>query len=62
MKTEAVTVNNIVIECPVENGVYYVAIRPICEALGIDYRKQFDRIKADRRLGQLVTHTVTSPT
>lgn len=42
MKTKAVTVNNIVIECPVENRVYYVAIRPICEALGIDYRKQFD--------------------
>lgn len=39
MKTEAVTVNNIVIVCSLENGVYYVAIRPICEASGIDYRK-----------------------
>lgn len=60
MKTEVVVVNNITIECPIENGVYHVAVRPICEALGIDYRKQFDRIKADRKLSQLVTHTVTN--
>lgn len=60
MKTESVTVNSVIIDCPIENGVYYVAIRPICDALGIDYRKQFERIKSDQKLGQLVTHTVTS--
>ena len=47
MKTESVTVNSVMIDCPIENGVYYVAIRPICDALGIDYRKQFERIKSD---------------
>ncbi|MCX4291155.1 MAG: hypothetical protein OSJ36_05140 [Odoribacter sp.] len=60
MKTESVTVNSVMIDCPIENGVYYVAIRPICDALGIDYRKQFERIKSDQKLGQLVTHTVTN--
>lgn len=60
MKTESVTINSVIIDCPIENGIYYVAIRPICEALGIDYRKQFERIKSDQKLGQLVTHTVTS--
>jgi hypothetical protein len=60
MKTEIVTVNGVQIECPYKKDQHYVAIRPICEALGIDYRKQFERIKGDRKLSQLVTHTVTN--
>lgn len=60
MKTEIVRVNEQEIECPFVSGENYVAVRPVCEALGIDYRKQFERIKNDAFLGQLVTHTVTS--
>lgn len=62
MNTEIVRVNGTDIECPYENEQHFVAIRPICQALGIDYRKQFERIKSDEILGQLVTHTVTSST
>ncbi len=60
MNTEIVKVNGTDIECPYENEQHFVAIRPICQALGIDYRKQFERIKSDEILGQLVTHTVTT--
>lgn len=29
------------------NGAYWVAIKPICEALGVDYNNQFKNIKKD---------------
>lgn len=59
-KNEVVKVNGTTVECPFVNEQHYVAIRPICTALGIDYRKQFERIRKDEMLGQLVTDTVTS--
>lgn len=60
MNTEIVTINNIDIECPYENDQHYVAIRPICEILNLGYRKQFERIKRDNILSQVVSHTLTS--
>jgi hypothetical protein len=60
MKQEIVKVNGIEIECPCENNENYVAVKSICEALGIDHQKQFDRIKNDRKLSQLYTDTVYS--
>lgn len=60
MKTEAVTVNNIVIECPVENGVYYVTIRPICEALGIDFKSQYAKLKDDDNLSSVMVLSTTT--
>jgi hypothetical protein len=60
MTPQVIKVNNQDIQCPVHEGEKYVAIRPICDILGIDYRKQFERIKSDELLNQLVTHTVTS--
>lgn len=33
------------------NGVWYIAIKPICEALGINYNRQFKNIKKDKILG-----------
>jgi P22_AR N-terminal domain len=60
MQNEIVKVNNIAIECPYENEQHYVSVRQICDALGIDYRKQFERIKNDEILGDVVTDTVTA--
>lgn len=37
------------------NGTWWIAIKPICEALGIKYEKQRERIKNDKILGQLPT-------
>lgn len=39
----------------IENGEKWVPIKPICEAIGIDFQKQIDRIKADEILGELYT-------
>ena len=60
MKTEIIKVNNVDIECPYENQQNYVAIRSICQALGIDYRKQHERIKSDEILKDAVTLSVTA--
>ena len=60
MNTEIVKVNKTDIECPYENEQHYVAVRSICQALGIDYRKQFERIKNDPILKDVVTDTVTA--
>lgn len=38
-----------------ENGVWWVAIKPICEALGVDYITQFKNQKQDKILGQLLS-------
>jgi hypothetical protein len=58
MKNEIVVVNGVQIECPYENEQHFVAIKPICQALGIDHQKQFERIKNDGILSQLYTDTV----
>lgn len=61
MKTELVRVNGQEISCPFENGENYVAIKPICQALGIDHKSQFDRIKNDRKLKDAYTVSVYAP-
>jgi len=33
------------------NGVWHIAIKPICEALGVNYNRQFQNIKEDDILG-----------
>ncbi len=53
-----VTVNNTAIDCPFESQQHYVAIRSICQALGIDHQKQFERIKNDYILKDVYTDTV----
>lgn len=58
MKTEIVKVNGSSIECPYENEQHYVAIKSICNALGIDHQKQFERIKSDPILKDAYTDTV----
>lgn len=36
-----------------KDGVYWIAIKPICEALGVDFERQRKNIKADKIIGQL---------
>lgn len=44
-----------------KDGVYWIAIKPICEALGVDYIQQFKNIKKDPELSQpLCTHTIVA--
>lgn len=46
----------------IENGEKRVAIKPICEALGIAFEPQFSKIKNDEILGSVVTLSVTTGT
>lgn len=46
MKTEIVKIENGIIECPVVNEQRYVAIKPVCEMLGIDYPTQTEVLKS----------------
>ena len=38
-----------------KNGEWWVAIKPICEALGVNYKKQHEGILSDEILSQLST-------
>jgi len=58
MKEEIIKVNEVDIICPLEKDEHFVAIRTICQALGIDHQKQFERIKNDGILKEVYTDTV----
>ncbi|MDP3641778.1 MAG: phage antirepressor N-terminal domain-containing protein [Bacteroidota bacterium] len=36
-----------------KNGTWWIAIKPICEALGVNYNRQFQNLKNNRILNQL---------
>lgn len=36
------------------DGEFYIAIKPICEALELEYTRQFKNLKEDKILGQLL--------
>ena len=38
-----------------KDGVYWIGIKPICEALNVDYIAQFKRLKTDKILSQLLS-------
>ena len=46
MKTEVIEIESGMIECPVMNDQRYVAIKPVCEMLGIDYPTQTEVVKS----------------
>lgn len=46
MKTEVIKIESGMIECPVVNDQRYVAIKPVCEMLGIDYPTQTEVVKS----------------
>lgn len=56
--TSVAKINNVNI-IVIENGEKRVAIRPICDALGIAYQSQIERLKNDPILSSTVTLNVT---
>ena len=57
--TTVATINNQQIVV-IENGEKRVAIKPICEALGVSHKPQIERIKTDPILGSVVMLSVTT--
>ncbi|WP_421811764.1 phage antirepressor N-terminal domain-containing protein [Flagellimonas sp.] len=47
MSTQTLTVNEKEIFIFTENGEKYVAIKPICEAIGVSFQGQSERLKSD---------------
>jgi hypothetical protein len=45
MQNEIVKFKNVAIECPKVDGDIYVAVKPICEAIGIDSKTQIEKLK-----------------
>lgn len=41
------------------DGIWYIAIRPVCEALGVDYHAQYKSLQNDEILGQLLSKQTT---
>ena len=54
MKTEIIEFNETEIYCPIENGQIYIAIKPICQALGIKHHSQIDRLKRHRKFASTI--------
>lgn len=59
MSNQIITVNGKGILIISKNTKKYVAIRPICEAIGIDYSSQLKKIKDDPILGSTVVLSTT---
>lgn len=53
MNTQYITVNNREIMIATQGNERFVAIKPICEAIGVDYDYQLEKIKNDEILSQL---------
>lgn len=54
------TVNNVEILALTENENRLVPIKPICEALGINYPSQYSKIKDDEDMGSAVVLSTTT--
>ncbi|MDD4636571.1 MAG: phage antirepressor N-terminal domain-containing protein [Bacteroidales bacterium] len=60
MKESQITkVNNVAIVSLTENGNTLIPIRPICDALGINYQSQYTKIKDDEDLASTVVLSAT---
>jgi len=55
MNQQTITVNEKEIIIATIENEKYVAIKPICKAIGVDFQKQLEKIKEDEILGQLYT-------
>lgn len=59
MKTQqSITVNEKEIQIITDGQEKYVGIRPICEAIGISYAGQFEKIKNDEILGPVIRQSL----
>jgi hypothetical protein len=57
--TAVARINNVDI-IVIENGEKRVAVKPICEALGIAHQSQIERLKSDPILSSVVTLSITT--
>jgi uncharacterized protein YktB (UPF0637 family) len=55
MSSQIITVNEKEIIIATFNNEKYVAIKPICKAIGVNFQKQLSKIKEDEILGQVYT-------
>lgn len=55
MSSQIITVNEKEIPIATIKNEKYVAIKPICNAIGVDFQKQLEKIKSDEIIGQLYT-------
>lgn len=60
MSIEIVKINKVDVVCPLDKGEQYVAIKPICEILGVSHQGQFKRIQADEILSSVVNQWLTT--
>jgi len=60
MKQEIITINNQAIQCLHEENGVFIAIKPICEALGIDWPAQRRKLTDDRILSSVVVMMTTT--
>ncbi|MBK9391946.1 MAG: phage antirepressor N-terminal domain-containing protein [Bacteroidetes bacterium] len=56
----SITINEKEILIFSENGENYIAIKPICEALGVAFQNQIDKIKDDEILSSVVMLSMTT--
>lgn len=57
--TEIIKINQTEILCPTdENGVQLIAVKPVCQALGVSHDAQTRRMKTDPILSPTATHRV----
>ena len=54
-----VNVNGKEIVMTYNHGCWWIAVKPICEVLNIDYIRQFKNLKEDEILGQLLSNQTT---
>ncbi len=60
METKAIArINETTIQVVSENGVKLVPVKPICDALGVAYEPQFQKLKDDDFLNSTITLSVT---
>jgi len=54
-----IIINEVTFQCPQEDGLVFVPIRPLCDALGIAHQRQHEVVKNHPILGPTVTLRVT---
>jgi hypothetical protein len=53
MEKKILELNGKTLHCVFVDGKWWVAVKPICEALGVNYNRQFQNIKEDEILGSV---------
>lgn len=59
MKTEIIKVNNVDIECSYRDNEPLITIKSVCEAIGVDYSAQLQKLKRDEVLNSTMVMITT---